>query len=97
MVIPRSIFSKLPMMKILFTCSGMRAKMKSSVPMPKPVKVMTNVRNAREVTMKVKSGYVVQYVINGTMKTAFISNLSQPVALLHYINRLYYTYGYIYG
>ena len=32
-----------------------------------------NVRNAREVTMKmIKSGYVVQYVINGTMKTVFL-------------------------
>ena len=33
--------------------------MKSSVAMLKPVKVMMNVRNAREVTIKVKSGYVV--------------------------------------
>ena len=30
-----------------------------------------NVQNAKEVKMKVKSGYVVQYVINCTMKTAF--------------------------
>ena len=42
--------------------------MKSSVAMLKPVKVMMN---AREVTMKVKSGYIVQYVISGTMKTVF--------------------------
>ena len=32
---------------------------------------MMNVQNVREITMKVKSGYVVQYVVNGTMKTAF--------------------------
>ena len=54
--------------KILFTCIGMEARMKSSVAMLKPVKVMMN---AREVTMKVKSGYIVQYVISGTMKTVF--------------------------
>ena len=73
--------------------------MKPSVAMLKPVKLMINVRNAREVTMEVKSGYVVQYVINGTMKTAFMSNLSQPVLLLDYINRLYYLLitCYIYG
>ena len=41
--------------------------MKSSVAMLKPVKAMMNVRNARIVTMKVKSGFVVQYVINGAM------------------------------
>ena len=58
-------------MKILFTCISMEARMKSSVAMLKPVTVMMNVQNAREVTMKVKSGYVVQYVINGTMKTVF--------------------------
>ena len=45
--------------------------MKSSVAMLKPVKVMMNVRNARKVTMKVKNGYVVQYGINGNMKTVF--------------------------
>ena len=61
-----SFFSKLPMMKILFTCSSIGAKVKSSVVMLKPVKVMTNVRNARKVAMKVKSGYVTLYTINGT-------------------------------
>ena len=61
----------MPLMKILFPCSGMGARMKSSVAMLKPVKVMTNVRNAREVTIKVKNGYVIQYGINGTMKTVF--------------------------
>ena len=43
--------------------------MKSSVNMLKPVEVMINVRNTGEVTMKVKNGYVVQYVINDTVKT----------------------------
>ena len=47
MVILKSIFSKLPMMSVLFTWSGMRARMKSSVAMLKPVKAMMNVRNAR--------------------------------------------------
>ena len=70
MVILKSIFSKILTMKILFTYRGTGATMKSSVTMLKTVKVMMNVQNAREVTMKVKSGYVVQYVINGTMKTA---------------------------
>ena len=32
---------------------------------------MMNLQNAREVTMRVKSGYVVQYAISGTMKTVF--------------------------
>ena len=76
-------------MKILFTCSGMWVRMKSSVAILKPVKVMMNVRNAKEVIMKVKSGCVVQYVVNGTMKTVFMSNLSHLVLLLDYINRLY--------
>ena len=89
MAILTLIFSKLLMMKILFTYSGMVARMKSSAAMLKPVKVMTNVRNAREVTMKMKSDYVVLYVINGTMKTLFMINLSRPVILLDYINRLY--------
>ena len=64
-------FSKSLMMDILFAFSGMGAKMKSSVAMLKPVKMMINVRNAMGVAMKVKSGYVVLHVINGTMKTAF--------------------------
>ena len=53
-----------------FTCSGMGERMKSSVETSE-MKVMMNVQNARQVTMKVKSGYVAQYVINGTMKTTF--------------------------
>ena len=88
MAILTLIFSKLLMMKILFTYSGMVARIKSSAAMLKPVKVMTNVRNAREVTMKMKSDYVVLYVINGTMKTLFMINLSRPVILLDYINKL---------
>ena len=64
-------FSKSLMMDILFAFSGTGAKMKSSVAMLKPVKMMINVRNAMGVAMKVKSGYVVLHVINGTMKTAF--------------------------
>ena len=67
MVILKSIFSKLPMMSVLFTWSRMRARIKSSVAMLKPVKAMMNVRNARIVTMKVKSGFVVQHVISGAM------------------------------
>ena len=63
------------MMKILFTCSGMGAKMKSSVAMLKPANVGMNVRNAREVTMKVKSGYAVQYAINGTSNMSNLSHL----------------------
>ena len=65
--------------------------MKSFVAMMKPVKVMMNVRNAIEVTTKVKSGYVVQFVINGTMKTVFffLSSLSHLSLLPDYINRLY--------
>ena len=43
MTILISIFSKFLMMKILFKCSGMGARMKSSVVMLKPVKVMMNV------------------------------------------------------
>ena len=62
--------------------------MKSFVAMLKPVKVMMNVQNGRKVTMRVRSGYIVQYVINGTMRTVFMSNLSHPVLLLDYINRL---------
>ena len=58
-------------MKILFTCSGMETRMKSFVAMLKPVKVMMNVQNGRKVTMRVRSGYIVQYVINGTMRTVF--------------------------
>ena len=77
------------MMKILFMCSDMGARIKPPVAMLKPVKVMMNVRNATEVTLKVKSGYVVQCLINGTKKTFFMSNLSHPVILLDYINKLY--------
>ena len=72
-------------MNILFVISGMGVRMKSSVAMLKPVKVM-NVRNAREVTMKVKSGYVALYVINGTMKTVLMSKIISS----RYIIRLYY-------
>ena len=46
--------------------------MKSSVAILKPEKVMMNMQNAREVAMKVKSGYVALYVINGTMKTVTV-------------------------
>ena len=53
-----------------FKMDGIGAKMKSSMAMFKPVKVMTNVRNAWKVVVKVKSAYVLVYVINGT------SNLS---------------------
>ena len=70
-IITSFFFSKSLMMDILFAFSGMGAKMKSSVAMLKPVKMMINVRNAMGVAMKVKSGYVVLHVINGTMKTAF--------------------------
>ena len=64
MVIITSVFSKLVIMMILFRCSGLGGATKeSSVAMLKPVKVM-NMLNAREVTMKVKSGYVALYVIN---------------------------------
>ena len=61
-------------MMIFLTCSGMGERMRSPETMLKPVKVMLNVRNHREVTMKVKSGYVALYVINGTMKSVFMSN-----------------------
>ena len=84
----QSIFSKLLMMKILLillTHSGIRAKVKSSVAMLQRVKVMMNMRNARNVAMKVKFGYIVMHVINGTSN---LSNLSHPVSLLGYINRL---------
>ena len=37
----------------------------------KPMTQMMNVRNVREVTMKVKKGYVVLHVINGTITTWF--------------------------
>ena len=52
---------------------------------------MMNVQNARVVTTKEKNGYAGRYVINvnGTIKTIFMSNLSHPVILLDYINRLY--------
>ena len=75
-------FSKIPMTKILFTCSGLEARMKLSVAMLKPLKVMMNVRNTRKVPVKVESGYVALYVISGTMKTVFMSNFSHPVILL---------------
>ena len=42
-------------------------KVKSSVAMLKPVKVMMNVPNTWKVTMKEKSGYVALYIINGTI------------------------------
>ena len=41
-------------------------KVKSFIAMLKQVKVMANVRNARKVPMRVKSGYVPLYVNNGT-------------------------------
>ena len=50
---------------------------------------MMNVQNAKEVIMKVKDDNVVQYGINSTMKTVFMSNLFHTVLLLDYINRLY--------
>ena len=77
----------MPMMKILFRCSSLGARMKSSVAMLKPVKVMINVRNAREITVKVKNGYVINR--NRTMKTVFMGNLSHLIILSDYINRLY--------
>ena len=67
----------------------MGAKMKSSVAKLKPVKVLMNVRNAREVTVKDKSGYVVRYAIGGTKKAVSMSNVSHPVTSLHFINKLY--------
>ena len=76
------------MMKILLILlmhSGIRVKVKLSVAMLKRVEVMMNVRNARNVAMKVKCGYIVMHVINGTSN---LSNLSHPVSLLGYINRL---------
>ena len=90
------ISSKVTMMKIIFTCSGLGARMKLYAAMLKPVKVMMNMRNAREVTMKVKSGYVVLYVIDGNIKTAFMSILSHLVILLDSINRLYIDYNRLY-
>ena len=51
-------------------CSSDTDRMKLSVAILKPVKVMMNKRNAKEVTMIIKSGYAALYVINGTMKTA---------------------------
>ena len=86
MAILTSVFSKLSMMKILFTCNGIGAKVKLSVAMLKPVKVMMNVQNARKAAMKVKSGYVTLYVINGTSN---LSNLSHSILLLDYIIRLH--------
>ena len=100
------MFLTLPMMKILFACSGMWARLEISVAMLKPVKAKMNVRNDRKVILKMKSSYVTLYVINGTIKTVFMSNLSHPVILLDYVNglrhervnRLYYLMitGYIY-
>ena len=49
----------------------MGGRKKSSVAMLKPMKVMMNIRNAMEVTMNVEIGCVVQYMINGTVKTVF--------------------------
>ena len=132
-------------MKILFTCSCMRARMKSSVAMLKPVKVMMNVRssrpevflkilqNSQENTCEFKKGTMAQVfsceffeiskntffyrippvAVSGMCKMPgklqwrwkvvmlssmssivpwrlfFMSNLSHPVLLLDYINRLY--------
>ena len=59
----------MPIMKILFTCSGIEARMKSSVALLKSVKVMMNVQNARKATMRVNSGHAAQYVIHGTIET----------------------------
>ena len=53
------------MMKIVFTCNSVGGENELSVAMFKPVKVMMNEWNASGVTLKVKRGYVVQYVING--------------------------------
>lgn len=66
-------FQKCRSWRFFFTCSVMTAKMKSSVAMVKPVKVMMNVQNNREITMKVKSGYAEQYAINGRL--FFMSNI----------------------
>ena len=53
MAILKSIFSKMPIMRILLTCSGMGTRMKSSVGILKPVKVMMNVKSSRpEVSIK---------------------------------------------
>ena len=43
-------------MTILFPCGGMGTRIKSLEAMFKPEKVMMNVRNFKEVTIKVKSG-----------------------------------------
>ena len=67
----------------------MDERRKSSVAMLRPMKVMMNIRNAMEVTMNVEIGYVVQYIIDGTMKTVFYEYLSHLVLLLAYINGLY--------
>ena len=67
----------------------MDERRKSSVAMLKPMKVMMNIRNTMEVTMNVEIGYVVQYMINDTMKTVFYEYLSHLVLLLAYINGLY--------
>ena len=67
----------------------MGGRKKSSVAMLKPMKVMMNIRNTMEVTMNVEIGYVVQYMINDTMKTVFYEYLSHLVLLLAYINGLY--------
>ena len=53
MAILKSIFSKMPIMRILLTGSGMGTRMKSSVGILKPVKVMMNVKSSRpEVSIK---------------------------------------------
>ena len=93
-----SVYSKLLMIKkILFTCSGMREGTKSSVAILKPMKVIMKVSTAKKVTMQVNSGYVALYIVNGTMKTVFMSNLSH-VMLLYITYGLHdiYGYGYIY-
>ena len=64
-------------------------RIKSLVTLWKPVKLMINVRNARKVTMNVKSGYVVLYIISDTIKKVFMEYLFHAVILLDYINRFY--------
>ena len=58
-------------LKSIFSCAVIGARKKSSVAMLKSVIVMMNLQNAREITMKMKSGYVVQYASNDTIKTVF--------------------------
>ena len=79
----------MPIMKIFCRCSSMRARMKSSVVMLKSVKVMMNVPNATEVTMKVK-WLCCPVCHQWYHEDCFLmNNLSHLVLLLDYINRLY--------